>query len=171
MRRDLTEVTQAAVCSGASRDGGCIAVDCVHLHLLLLRPRDVSSVSPLFCLTMDHGPAACQVRGAEDCSGYAWGGVDATVSGCTFDVGQPQQFRVHQVPRPIVLVIAVAGGVTGQCIAAGVTGAAFISNLGRRNEKALMNAILGFLKKAVILTQTQKTTNQMTSPTLFLLPL
>lgn len=76
------------------------------------------------------------MHGAQDGGGHAGGRVDAAVRGGPLDVGQPQQLRVHKVPRPKVLVIAVAGRVTGECVAAGVTGATFVSNLGKKNGKA-----------------------------------
>lgn len=132
MRGDLAEVAQAAVSGATGRDGGSIAVDSVQLRLLILRPRDVGGVCPLLGPTVHHGPAACQVHGAQARGGHTWGCVDAAVGGRALQVGQPQQIRVHQVPRPEVLVIAVAGGVAGQRVAAGVAGAALIPNLEKR---------------------------------------
>lgn len=110
--RYLTEVAQAAVGSPTGGDARRIAMDCIHLGLLIIGPRDVG-VGPLLCPPMDQGPAARQVHGAQDCSGHAWGRVDATVRGGPLDVRQPQQLGIHEVPRPKVLVVAVAGGVAG----------------------------------------------------------
>lgn len=74
------------------------------------------------------------MHGAQDGGGHAGGRVDAAVCGGPLDVGQPQQLRVHQVARPKVLVVAVAGRVTGQRVAAGVAGATFVSNLGKKEK-------------------------------------
>lgn len=118
----------------AGGDAGRIAVDRVHLGLLVVGPRDVR-VSPLLRLPVDQGPAARQVHGAEDRGGHARGRVDATVRGGALDVRKPRQLGVHQVPGPKVLVIAVARGVTGECVAAGMAGAALLSNLEKKEKR------------------------------------
>lgn len=94
MRRDLTEVTHAALCSTGG-DGGGIAMQGIHLGRFIVSSRDISSVSPLFGPAVDQRPATRQVHGAKDGGRHAWSGVDATVSGSAFDVGQSQQFGVH----------------------------------------------------------------------------
>ena len=134
MGGDLAEVAQAAISGPAGGDGRHIAVDSVQLGLLIIGPRDVSGISPLLWPSMDQGPAARQVHRAQDRGRHTWGCVDTAVRGSAFDVGQPQELWVHQVPRPEVLVVTGAGGVTGQCIAAGVAGAALLSNLEKKEK-------------------------------------
>ena len=56
-------------------------------------------------------------------------GVDAAICGCSLDVGEAQELRVHQVPGAKVLVVAAAGGITGEGVAAGGAGG-LISRLG-----------------------------------------
>ena len=168
---DLAEVAQAAVGGVAGGDAGRVAVDRVHLGLLVVGPRDVR-VSPLVRLPVDQGPAARQVHGAEDRGGHARGRVDAAVRGGALDVRQPRQLGVHQVPGPKVLVVAVARGVAGERVAAGMAGAAFFSDLEKkeRNGKASNKSRTLLLHEKVIPPpRTQEATNQMISPEPFLL--
>lgn len=154
--RNLAEVAQAAVGSTTGGDARCVAMDRVHLGLLIVRSWDVG-VGPLLSPPMDQGPAARQVHGAQHCSGHARGRVDAAVRGGPLDVCQPQQLGIHEVPRPKVLVVAVAGGVAGQRVAAGVAGAAFISDLEKRETGRLQtNPTLCFYTKAIILPRLTK---------------
>lgn len=137
----------------------------VHLCLLVVGPCHVGGVGPLLGAAVHHRPAARQVHGAQDGGGHAGRRVDAAVRGGPFDVGQPQQLRVHQVPRPEVLVVAVAGRVTGECVAAGVTGAAFVSDLEKKEKwKGFrwIHPMLCFFVRMITLTQTHKAMHQMT---------
>lgn len=154
--RNLAEVAQAAIGSPTGGDARRTAVGRVHPGLLAVGPRD-AGVGPVLCPPVDQGPAARQVHGAQDGSGHARGRVDTTVRGGPLDVRQPQQLGVHELPRPKVLVVAVAGGAAGERVAAGVAGAAFISDLEKRERGRLQtNPTLCFYTKAIILPRLTK---------------
>ena len=110
---DLAEVSQAAL-----HDGGGVALRQVHLPVVVLRGRVLRQLRRpgVGLLTAAH------LQEVPRPGGHAGVGVDAAVGGRALDVGEAQHLGVHEVPGAKVLLVAVAGGVAGEGVAAGVAG-------------------------------------------------
>ena len=111
--RDLAQVSDAAL-----HDGGGVSLGQVQLPVVVLRRR-VLRVLRRPGVRLLTRPALQKDAGA---GGHAGVGVDAAVCGRALDVGEAQHLRVHQVPGAKVLLVAVAGGVAGEGVAARVAG-------------------------------------------------
>lgn len=123
MGRDLAQVSDAALRRVTGQDGRSEALLQVKLPALLLGCAVLvvlrhPGVSLLPDPTLEHPRPG----------GHTGVGVYAAVCGGPFDVGEAQHLRVHQVSRAKVLIVAVAGGVAGKGVAAGVAGV-FVTGL------------------------------------------
>ena len=151
MGGDLAEVPQAAL-----QDGGGVALRQVHLPVVVLRGRVLRQLRrPGVCLL-----AASHLQEVPRPGGHAGVGVDAAVGGRALDVGEAQHLGVHEVPGAKVLLVAVAGGVAGEGVAAGVAGG-LVSRLApweeRSRDSITYGLFISLLYLLVVLSQGQRT--------------
>lgn len=120
MGGDFAQVPHAALSRVPAGDGRGVAVHRVDFGWLILRPWRFRSITPGLGTAVSSSPAASQVQRGQQRGGQARRRVDAAVRGSALDVGQSQQLGVHQVAGAKVLLVAVAGRVAGEGVAAGV---------------------------------------------------